>query len=60
MLVEIKVGGTRFRKVGNQMRFAPLKFNVLISNDDIGKTISINDGETQFTIPFEPLEKYLK
>lgn len=36
------------------------KLTVIISNDSIGKTISIKDGKTQFTIPFEPLEKYLK
>ncbi|MDD3185990.1 MAG: hypothetical protein PHT76_11895 [Anaerostipes sp.] len=36
------------------------KFNVLISNDGTGRTISINDGITQVIIPFEPIEKYLK
>lgn len=25
-----------------------------------GKTLSINDGNVQFTIPFEPIERYLK
>lgn len=33
---------------------------VRISNDNIGKTISITNGIIQFTIPFEPLEPYLK
>lgn len=32
-----------------------MKFNVMVSNDKIGKTLSINDGVTQFTIPFEPV-----
>ena len=27
----------------------------MVSNDKIGKTLSINDGVTQFTIPFEPV-----
>lgn len=31
-----------------------------ITNDEHGKTLSIFDGHTQFTIPFEPIEKYLK
>ena len=31
------------------------KFNVVVSNDTIGQTLSINDGVTQFTIPFEPV-----
>ena len=31
----------------------------LITNDELGKTLSINDGNVQFTVPFEPLEKYL-
>lgn len=34
--------------------------NVIITNDSIGKTISINNDVIQFTIPFEPIEKYLK
>lgn len=34
--------------------------NVTVTNDKIGKTISIDDGYIQFTIPFEPIEKYLK
>ena len=33
---------------------------VRISNGNIGKTISITNGIIQFTIPFEPLEPYLK
>lgn len=31
------------------------RFNVMVSNDTIGQTLSINDGVTQFTIPFEPV-----
>ena len=33
--------------------------NVMITNDRLGKTISINNGIIQFTIPFEPLEPFL-
>ena len=38
----------------------PGTLDVIITNDEIGKTISIGNGETQFTIPFEPIERYLK
>lgn len=31
------------------------RFNVIVSNDNVGQTLSINDGVTQFTIPFEPV-----
>ena len=39
---------------------APKMFDCIITNDEIGKTLSINDGNVQFTIPFEPIERYLK
>ena len=37
---------------------APKTFDCIITND--GKTLSINDGNVQFTIPFEPIERFLK
>lgn len=40
--------------------FSPCEFNCIITNDERGKTLSIGDGELQFTIPFEPIERYLK
>ena len=36
------------------------ELEVIVTNDDIGKSISINNGKIQFTIPFECVEKYLK
>lgn len=39
---------------------APKMFDCIITNDEIGKTLSINDGNVQFIIPFEPIERYLK
>lgn len=38
----------------------PKTFDCIITNDEIGKTLSINDGNVQFIIPFEPIERYLK
>ena len=35
-------------------------FDVIITNDEQGKTISIDNGISQFSIPFEPIEQYLK
>lgn len=32
----------------------------IITNDEQGKTLSIDNDNIQFTIPFEPIEKYLK
>lgn len=36
------------------------EFECIITNDTNGKTLSINDGIMQFTIPFEPIARYLK
>ena len=30
-----------------------------ITNDKIGKTLSLSFGDMQLTVPFEPLEEYL-
>lgn len=38
----------------------PGTLEVIITNDEKGKTISIGNGTTQFAIPFEPIERYLK
>ena len=43
-----------------EMIVATRQFDVIITNDELGRTISINNGSIQFTIPFEPIEKYLK
>ena len=38
----------------------PGALDVIITNDEKGKTISVGNGTTQFTIPFEPIARYLK
>lgn len=40
--------------------FEPRELTCIITNDERGKTLSIGDGTLQFTIPFEPIERYLK
>jgi hypothetical protein len=32
----------------------------IITNDEKGKTLSIDNGSIQLSIPFEPIEKYLR
>ena len=55
----VRVAGIRYN--GNEkLKFEKINFETIITNDDHGKTLSINDGNVQFTIPFEPLQKYLK
>lgn len=55
----IKVLG--FRYDGNEkMQFEKVQFECIVTNDKRGKTLSINDGKVQYTIPFEPLQKYLR
>lgn len=55
----IPVAGIRYD--GNaKYKFDKVTFEAIITNDERGKTLSINDGKIQFTIPFEPLQEYLK
>ena len=37
-----------------------VKLEVFVSNDEKGKTLSINNGQIMFSIPFAPIEQYLK
>lgn len=45
--------------VSDGTNFIPRSLEVIVTNDSYGKSISIHDGERMFTIPFEPIEKYL-
>lgn len=36
------------------------KLNVRMINDKLGKTLSIDNGNMQFIIPLEPIEKFMK
>lgn len=40
--------------------FRVRELTCIITNDERGKTLSVGDGTLQFTIPFEPIERYLK
>jgi hypothetical protein len=39
---------------------AQVPFECLITNDEKGKTLSIYNGYVQFSVPVEPLEKWLR
>ena len=53
---KIQVNGIECNEKGAAMT----SLDCIVTNDKHGKTLSINNGKIQFTIPFEPIEKYLK
>ena len=53
----VKVKGIYHTK---NMRAIETNFDCCVTNDEVGKTLSIVVGECMVTIPFEPLEKYLE
>jgi hypothetical protein len=55
---EVNVKGLVYNDASQQMR--PCNFNVICSNDEKGKTLSIDNGLLQYTIPFEPIAKYFE
>lgn len=57
-IVELAVNGIVYDNATRKIK--PRKFQILVSNDETGKTLSIADGRIQFTFPFEPVEKYLR
>jgi hypothetical protein len=38
----------------------PTTLHCIVTNDEVGKTLSIGTERVMFTIPFEAVEKYLK
>ena len=55
---EVSVNGMEYNDLSRKLGVR--KFRCIITNDEKGKTLSIDNGIMQFTIPFEPLEKYFK
>lgn len=53
---EVKVRGIVNSACFQQM----CELTCIITNDRLGKTLSINNGAIQFSIPFEPIEEYLR
>lgn len=57
---EVKVNGIEYFSMGDVQKAIQRKFTCIITNDEKGKTLSIDNGYMQFTIPFESLEAYFK
>lgn len=55
--LHVSVEGGACRQDGS---FTMARLDCIITNDESGKTLSIGDGNVQFTIPFETVERYLK
>lgn len=55
---KVKVDGFKTEFEDGKMEYT--KLTCLITNDSMGKTLSINDEKTQFTIPFEAIERYFR
>lgn len=55
---EVIVMGLVYDDVGR--KFYRQKLRVICTNDDKGKTLSVDDGRIQMSIPFEQVEEYFK
>ena len=55
---EVKVKGLVYNDASQQIRSCNLR--VICTNDEKGKTLSIDNGLLQFTIPFEAVQEYFK
>lgn len=55
---EVRVSGFCYNDVTDMIQ--PTMLRCIITNDEIGKTLSIDNGIQQFTIPVEPIMKYLE
>lgn len=42
------------------IEYIKTNFNVIITNDDIGKTITVADGNILFSFPADEISKYLQ
>ena len=42
------------------MELYPHQFRCVCTNDEEGKTLSIDDGVIQFSVPFEEIKEYFK
>lgn len=55
---EILVHGIKYDDVVRSIE--PKTLRCIVSNDERGKTLSIDDGRVQYTIPFEKIARFLK
>ncbi len=55
---EVIVNGMFYDNESGELDFK--KIHCIITNDQFGKTLSVDDGKIQLTIPFEQIEKWLR
>ena len=55
---EVYVKGTVYNDASGSLRVCT--FRVLCANDEKGKTLSIDNGHLQFSIPMEDIVKYFE
>lgn len=55
---EIKVRGCEYNDIKGTMQIKEL--TCICTNDERGKTLSVDNGIIQFTIPMETIAKYFK
>lgn len=55
---EINVKGTVYNDASGTVKICNLR--VLCTNDEKGKTLSIDNGHLQFSIPMEDIAKYFE
>lgn len=53
---EFVVQGMQNSPIGSSFK----DLHVIITNDHLGKTLSVDNGTIQFTIPMDDIAKYLK
>jgi hypothetical protein len=57
---EVIVTGLVQYFMGYEITICKEKLRVICTNDEKGKTLSVNDGRIQMSIPFEEVEEYFK
>lgn len=55
---EVNVKGMVYNDISRSLSVC--NFRVICTNDEKGKTLSIDNGHLQFSIPFEPIAKYFE
>jgi hypothetical protein len=55
---EVNVKGAVYNAISD--RVSACNFRVLCTNDENGKTLSIDNGHLQFSIPMEEVAKYFE
>lgn len=55
---EVNLIGTQYNDITGNLVYAKLR--CICTNDQDGKTLSIDNGRIQFSIPFEKVEEYFK